>query len=51
LPVEQATAPIPPVFEPTGWKTVALESFTMDVADYRKEAAFYAALLGWRLRK
>jgi len=51
LPVEQATAPIPPVFGPTGWKTLALESFTIDVADYRVEAAFYAALLGWTLRE
>lgn len=51
LPVERATAPIPEIFEPTGWKTAALESFTMDVADYRKEAAFYAALLGWTLRE
>ena len=50
LPMEQATAPIKPVFEPTGWKTMALESFTIDVVDYRKEAAFYAALLGWTLR-
>ena len=50
LPVAEATAPINEVFDSTGWKTVALESFTMDVADYRREAAFYAALLGWRLR-
>ncbi len=47
----QATAPIPEVFESTGWKTVALESFTIDVVDYKKEAAFYAALLGWTLRE
>jgi len=51
LPVEKATAAVPEVFAPTGWRTVALESFTMDVADYRREAAFYAALLGWRLRE
>src|SRR6185295_14752367 len=51
LPVERATAPIPDIFAPTGWKTIALESFTIDVADYRKEAAFYAALLGWTLRE
>lgn len=37
LPVTQATAPIKEVFDPTGWKTLALESFTIDVADYRKK--------------
>lgn len=47
----QAIAPIPELFESTGWKTVALESFTIDVVDYKKEAAFYAALLGWTLRE
>src|SRR6478672_2254530 len=51
LTAEKATAPVPEVFASTGWKTVALESVTMDVADYRREAAFYAALLGWRLRE
>ncbi len=44
------TAPIPEVFPSTGWKTAALESFTIDVVDYRKEAAFYIALMGWKLR-
>src|SRR4051812_21785057 len=47
LPVTRATAPAPEVFAPTGWKTLALESITMDVVDYRREAGFYAALLGW----
>lgn len=41
------TAPITPVFAPTGWKTVALERITFKVADAPKEAAFYAALMGW----
>src|SRR5579871_2873802 len=50
LPVDQATAPIKELFEPSGWKTVALESFTIDVVDYKKEAAFYIALMGWKLR-
>jgi hypothetical protein len=49
--VAQATAPIKEVFDSTGWKTLALESFTIDVVDYRKEAAFYAALMGWKLRE
>ena len=46
LTKEVATAPIPPVFEPTGWKTVGLDHLTFEVADYRKEAAFYMALIG-----
>src|SRR4051812_30921633 len=50
LAVNQMTAPIREVFEPTGWKTVALENFVMDVVDYRKEAAFYIALMGCKLR-
>jgi catechol 2,3-dioxygenase-like lactoylglutathione lyase family enzyme len=45
-----ATAPIKPLFAPTGWKTVALEHISFQVPDYRKEAAFYVALLGWKLR-
>src|SRR5271163_2672806 len=47
---EVATAAIKPLFAPTGWKTVALEQITFQVADYRKEAAFYIALMGWKLR-
>ena len=50
LPVDQATAPIKEVFDSTGWKTTAMESFTIDVVDYKKEAAFYIALMGWKLR-
>lgn len=45
-----AAAPIKPVFAPTGWKTVALDHITFDVPDYKKEAAFYVALMGWKLR-
>jgi len=44
------TSAISPVFAPTGWKTVALDYITFDVADYRAEAAFYMALMGWTLR-
>jgi catechol 2,3-dioxygenase-like lactoylglutathione lyase family enzyme len=44
------TTPIAPVFEPTGWKTVSLDHLTFRVADYQKEAAFYIALMGWKLR-
>jgi catechol 2,3-dioxygenase-like lactoylglutathione lyase family enzyme len=45
-----ATAPIPPLFAPTGWKTVALDHITFEMPDYRKESAFYIALMGWTLR-
>jgi catechol 2,3-dioxygenase-like lactoylglutathione lyase family enzyme len=38
------------VFSPTGWKTVALDHITFEMPEYRKEAAFYIALMGWRLR-
>src|ERR1700736_2607113 len=44
------TSNIKPVFEPTGWKTVALDHLTFRVADYQREAAFYIALMGWKLR-
>jgi catechol 2,3-dioxygenase-like lactoylglutathione lyase family enzyme len=50
LSEEVATAPIQPVFAPTGWKTLALDHITFEVPDYKKEAAFYIALMGWRLR-
>ena len=45
------TSDIPPVFPATGWKTVALDHITIQVADYKKEAAFYIALMGWTLRR
>ncbi len=45
-----ATVPIKPVFAPTGWKTVALDHITFETPDYRNEAAFYIALMGWKLR-
>src|SRR5262249_24372916 len=44
------TADVAPLFEPTGWKTTALEHVTFRVADYKKEAAFYSALMGWTMR-
>lgn len=37
-------------FEPTGWKTVLLDHFSMQVTDPEKEAAFYAALMNWKVR-
>jgi catechol 2,3-dioxygenase-like lactoylglutathione lyase family enzyme len=50
LSKDAATAPITPVFAPTGWKTVAFDHVAFRVADYKKEAAFYVALMGWKLR-
>jgi len=50
LSMDVATAPVAPLFAPTGWKTAALDHISFRVADYRKEAAFYAALMGWTLR-
>jgi hypothetical protein len=50
LTQEAATAPIKPLFGPTGWRTVALDHITFAMPDYQKEAAFYIALMGWKLR-
>jgi catechol 2,3-dioxygenase-like lactoylglutathione lyase family enzyme len=50
LSADLATAPIKPVFASTGWKTVAMDHITFQMPDYRKEAAFYIALMGWKLR-
>jgi len=44
------TTAIDPIFAPTGWKTVLLDHLTVKVADYRSEAAFYNALMGWKVR-
>ena len=37
-------------FEPTGWKTVLLDHLSCQVIDYQKEAAYYAALMNWKIR-
>lgn len=37
-------------FEPTGWKTVLLDHLTCQAADHSKEAAYYAALMNWKIR-
>ena len=50
MPKDVATSPIDPIFASTGWRTVALDHIAFQVADYRKEAAFYIALMGWTLR-
>ncbi len=37
-------------FEPTGWNTVLLDHLSCQVADYSKEAAYYATLMNWKVR-
>jgi catechol 2,3-dioxygenase-like lactoylglutathione lyase family enzyme len=37
-------------FEPTGFKTVLLDHFSLQVTDAEREAAFYAAFFGWKVR-
>lgn len=39
-----------PPFEPTGWRTVWLDHLNYQCSDYRKAAAFYATLMGWKIR-
>src|SRR6185295_13394360 len=44
------TTPLVPPFEATGWKTVWLDHLSYQCADYKKAAAFYATLMGWKVR-
>ncbi len=44
------TTPAKAPFEPTGWKTVYMDRFTLHVADYEQETGFYNALIGWKVR-
>jgi len=44
------TTPLVPPFESTGWKTVWLDHLNYQCTDYKKAAAFYATLLGWKVR-
>jgi catechol 2,3-dioxygenase-like lactoylglutathione lyase family enzyme len=44
------TTPYKAPFESTGWKTVLLDHFSVQVVDYQKEAAYYSALMGWKVR-
>jgi catechol 2,3-dioxygenase-like lactoylglutathione lyase family enzyme len=44
------TTPGKAPFEPTGWKTVILDHLSCQVADYPKEAAYYQALMNWKIR-
>jgi hypothetical protein len=43
-----ATArPLPAPFAPTGWQTVWFDHFSFRGRDYKRNASFYANLLGW----
>lgn len=44
------TTPAKLPFAPTGWKTVLLDHFSCQCVDYPKEAAYYAALMNWKIR-
>jgi catechol 2,3-dioxygenase-like lactoylglutathione lyase family enzyme len=44
------TTPAAAPFASTGWKTVAIDHFDMQAADYKKETAYYATLMNWRVR-
>ena len=44
------TTPLALPFEPTGWKTVWLDHLNYQCVDYKKAAAFYGTLMGWRVR-
>jgi len=44
------TTPAKAPFEATGWKTTAVDHFVMEAVDYKKEAAYYSALMNWKIR-
>ena len=44
------TTPAKLPFPSTGWTTVLLDHFSCQVADYQKEAAYYDALMNWKIR-
>jgi len=47
---QRDTTPLVPPFAPTGWKTVWLDHLNYQCVDYKKAAAFYATLMGWKVR-
>jgi catechol 2,3-dioxygenase-like lactoylglutathione lyase family enzyme len=47
---QRDTVPLVPPFAATGWKTVWLDHLSYRCADYGKAAAFYVALMGWKVR-
>ncbi|HEY4218702.1 MAG TPA: VOC family protein [Gemmatimonadaceae bacterium] len=44
------TTPLVMPFEPTGWNTVWLDHLNYQCVDYKKAAAFYSTLMGWKVR-
>jgi catechol 2,3-dioxygenase-like lactoylglutathione lyase family enzyme len=42
---------VPAPFESTSWKTVWLDHISFETSNYKEQAAFYHALLGWKLDK
>ncbi len=48
--VPRDTTPLVLPFEPTGWRTVWLDHLNYQCVDYEKAAAFYSALMGWKVR-
>ena len=44
------TTPAKAPFAATGWKTVALDHFSMQATDPKREAAYYATLMNWKVR-
>jgi catechol 2,3-dioxygenase-like lactoylglutathione lyase family enzyme len=44
------TTPAKAPFESTGWKTVLLDHLSCQCVDYSTEAAYYAALMNWKIR-
>jgi len=44
------TTPGKAPFAPTGWTTVYMDHFSLQCADYKKEAAYYATLMNWKIR-
>lgn len=47
---QRDTTPLIPPFAPTGWRTVWLDHLSYRCVDYKKAAAFYATLMGWKVR-
>src|SRR5476651_2034810 len=47
---QRDTVPLVLPFESTGWKTVWLDHLNYQCVDYEKAAAFYSALMGWKVR-
>src|SRR5882724_4694805 len=41
---------VPDPFAATGWKTVYFDHFKLHCADAPVEAAYYTALMGWKVR-